>query len=331
MKRLIITGPRQAVFEEVEMPACASDGVVVRAKVTAISAGTELRVYRTIPVDDAGLFIHETRPFALPVENGYSMVGEIVEVGAQVDGLAVGQRVFVSEPHKEFVAVSATAVVPLADEIPDEEAALLRILEVAHNGLRQGHPPVGGDVAVIGQGVVGLSITAYAEAFGMRTVVIDKNENRLAIAREVGALLALNPTEDRVAEQVVELFDNAGADVTYEATSKWAGIRTAMEVTRNDGVVVIVSRNTEKPDFNPIGHPFLGKRLNVVTSCSYQSEDHRWSQKRSLALTLDLLTRRRLNVAPILTHEFAWHELPSVYERLDEGDRSIVGTTIRWG
>ena len=38
----------------------------------------------------------------------------------------------------------------------------------------------------------------------------------------------------------------------------------------------------------------------------------------------------RLNIAPMLTHEFAWHELPDVYRRLDEGDKSIVGTTIRW-
>ncbi len=330
MKRLIISGPRQAVFEDVGMPVCARDGVVVRARLTAISAGTELRVYRTIPVDEAGRFIHETRPFALPVENGYSMVGEIVEVGPEVAGLSVGARVFVSQPHREYVAVAASEVTPLPDAIPDRDATMLRILEVAHNGLRQGNPPVGGNIAVIGQGVVGLSITAYAEAFGMRSAVLDRNPNRLEIARQMGTLLALTPTEDDATRQVVELFAEEGADVTYEATSKWAGIRTAMEVTRKDGGVVIVSRHTDQPDFNPVGHPFLGKRLNLVTSCSYQPEHDRWSQRRSLELTLDLLARGRLRIAPMMTHEFAWHELPEVYARLDEGDRSIVGTTISW-
>lgn len=90
MKRLVIAGLRQAVFEEVEMPVCAADGVVVKAKVTAISAGTEVRVYRAIAVDEAGSFMHETVLFELPIENGYSMVGEVVEVGAKVEGLAVG-------------------------------------------------------------------------------------------------------------------------------------------------------------------------------------------------------------------------------------------------
>ena len=312
------------------MPACARDGVVVRARVTAVSSGTELRVYRTIPVDEAGRFMHETRPFALPVENGYSMVGEIVEVGVEVDGLAVGERVFVSEPHREYAAVAASDVTPLPDAIPDAEAAMLRILEVAHNGIRQANPPAGGNIGVVGQGVIGLSVTAYAEAFGMRTAVLDRNPNRRDIAHEIGALLAVSPTDDDALARIGELFDNEGADVTYEAASNWAGIRTAMQITRTDGAVVILSRHTERPDFNPVGHPFLGKRLNLVTSCAYKPDFHRWSQRRSLALTLDLLARRRLQVAPMLTHEFAWHELPEVYRRLDEGDRSIVGTTIRW-
>ena len=103
-----------------------------------------------------------------------------------------------------------------------------------------------------------------------------------------------------------------------------------MEVTRIDGTVVIVARHTEKPDFNPVGHPFLGKRLRLVTTYAFPAETHRWSKRRSFALTLDLLARRQLPIAPMLTHEFSWHELPEVYRRLDEGDQSIVGTTIRW-
>ena len=49
---------------------------------------------------------------------------------------------------------------------------MLSILEVSHNGLRQADPPVGGNIAVVGQGVIGLSVTACAEVFGMRTEVL---------------------------------------------------------------------------------------------------------------------------------------------------------------
>ena len=103
-----------------------------------------------------------------------------------------------------------------------------------------------------------------------------------------------------------------------------------MEVTRTDGRVVVVSRLVSTPQFNPAGHPFLGKRLNLMTSYDYPDDGHRWSRRRSVALTLDLLSRRRLNIRPILTHRFPWEQLPEVYQRLDENDEAIVGAVIDW-
>jgi len=330
MKRLIITGPKQATFEDVPMPECAKDGIIVKARVTAISAGTELRVYNTVAVDEAGKFMHESVPFELPSENGYSMVGEVVETGTEVRCLKVGDRVFVPSPHKEYAAYPADAATPLPDSIADEEAVMLNIMEISHIALRQGVPEPGANIAVIGQGVIGLSLTAYAQAYGCRTAVLDTEPARLDIARQMGVLFAANPTQENARQQLIDLFGGEGADAAYEATSKWAGIRTAMEVTRADGKVVIISRNTTDPDFNPVGHPFLGKRLHLITTYASPPDNHRWSARRSADLTLDLLARRRLHIAPMLTHKFAWHELPQVYRRLDEGDLTIVGTTFHW-
>ncbi len=329
MKRLIITAPRQAVFEDADIPRCENDGIVVRAIVTAISTGTELRVFRAIPVDKAGKFLHERIPFQFPMENGYSMVGEVIEVGADVTNVAVGDRVFARAPHKQFAAVAESMVTPLPESVPDDEAVMLSILEVAHKALRQGDPQAGANVAIVGQGVVGLSLTAYAAAFGLRTAVLDTQPVRLEAAKKVGACLATTPSDEATA-QIMQLFDSEGADVSFEAASNWRGIRTAMELTRTDGKVVIVSRHTDDPDFNPVGHPFLGKRLNIVTTYGYPPDDHRWSYRRSVDLTVDLLARRRLNIRPMLTHHFSWEELPEVYRRLDDGDASILGGIIKW-
>jgi threonine dehydrogenase-like Zn-dependent dehydrogenase len=303
MKRLLITAPKQVTFDDVEMPICATDGVVVRARVTAISTGTELRVFRAIPVDEAG---------------------------ADVSGVAVGDRVFVPAPHGQFAAVTATQVTPLPDAIPDDEAVMLNILEVGHTALRQGDPAAGANVAIVGQGVIGLSLTAYAEAFGFRTAVVDTVVERLAVARQMGVLLAVNLTETDSFDRIHELFDCAGADVAFEAASHWSGIRAAMQLTRTDGKVVVVSRHTNVPDFNPVGHPFLGKRLNLITTYGYPADGCRWSRNRSFGLTVDLLARGRLKIGPMLTHRFSWEELPEVYHRMDEGDRSIVGAIIDW-
>jgi len=330
MQRLIVTGRKQAEFEDVEPPDCPLDGVLVQAQTTAISTGTELRVFRSIPVDEAGQFLHERVPFELPTENGYSMVGEVIETGRLVNGVEIGGRVFVPAPHRQVAAMEAARVTTLPDEIPDDEAVFLSILEVAHKAVRQGNPQAGANVVIVGQGVVGLSLLAYGVAFGWRTAVLDFHPTRLEIARQLGAELAVSADDSQAREQVFDFFHGAGADVAFEAGSSWSAIRSAMELTRTDGRVVIVSRHTEKPQFNPVGHPFFGKRLSLITSYAYPPDGNRWDYRNSVNLTLDLLARRRLSIRPMLTHRFAWHELPEVYRRLDEGDRSIVGAVFDW-
>jgi len=330
MKQLMVTGAKQAEFQEVQPPRCAGDGVLVRARITAISTGTELRVFRAIPVDDEGEFLHERVPFILPAENGYSMVGDVIETGAEVGEFKVGDRVFLPAAHCQVAGMDASRVTRLPDSVSDEDASFLSILEVAHRALRDGGPPPGGNVVVVGQGVIGLSALAYCVAFGYRTAVVDLEPARLEIAREMGADLAVSPAEEDYQSRVLELFDGVGADVALEAGSNWTTIRTAMELTRTDGRVVIVSRHTLQPDFNPFGQGFLGKRLSLVTTYGYPPEGSRWDQQASVGLTVDLLSRGRLPVRPMLTHRFPWHELPDVYARMDQGDKSIVGAVLDW-
>ena len=330
MKRLIVTGPREATFEDVPTPACPADGVLVRAKRTAISTGTEIRVFRGTPVDDAGRFLHESVPFERPTENGYSMVGEIVQVGAEAEGFSVGDRVFVPEPHKQFTAVPAELAAKLPQTIPDEEAVFLNILEVSHIALRRANPAPGENVAIIGQGVIGLSALAYCRMFGFRTAVVDTDQTRLSIASRMGADLAVSTEETGFVDRVVEFFDGEGADLVIEAASDWSAIRTSMQLARPEGKVIVVARHTDTPEFNPVGHPFLGKKLTLLTSYGHPADGHRWDRRRSFDFTVGRLARRELCIEPMVTHRFDWQQLPQVYHRLDQGDSQMVGIVIRW-
>ncbi|RIK29821.1 MAG: hypothetical protein DCC55_37700 [Chloroflexi bacterium] len=330
MQRLIITAPRRAEFEDVDAPACPSDGLLVRARVTAISTGTELRVYRLIPVDAAGRFLHANVPLELPAENGYSMVGDVVEVGAAVTGFAAGDRVFAPATHRAIAAVPAHLAVKLPADAPDEQAVFLSILEVAHLALRKGSPAPGENLALVGQGVIGLAALAYGVAYGFRTVAIDTDERRLAIARQLGADLALSPAEPHFHEQVRDFCNGDGADLVIEAASVWPAIQTSMEIAAKGGRVVVVARHTDQPTFSPVGDPFLQKEIALLVSYGHPPDGHRWDRRRSFALTLEMLAKGRLHIAPMITHRFPWRELPQVYQRLDRGERDLVGIVLDW-
>ena len=81
------------------------------------------------------------------------MVGRVVAIGGEVSGFAVGDRVFVPEPHQEYAAVAADSVVKLSESIPAEVGVFLSILTVAQLAMRKGRPTPGESVAIVGLGV----------------------------------------------------------------------------------------------------------------------------------------------------------------------------------
>lgn len=330
VKQLMVTGPCVAEWVEVPEPECAVDGLVVRARLTAVSTGTEIRVFRGIAVDDRGEFLHETVPFELPAANGYSMVGTVQAVGASVEVFSVGDRVFVPAGHAQVAAVPADLAVRLPESVSDEAAVFLNILEVSHIALRRGQPTPGCQLAVLGQGVIGLAGVAYGRAFGLQTIGVDPAPVRREIGLAMGAAAVLDPLAEDFPEQVAAWGDGGGADVVLEAASGWDAIRTGMDIARTDATIVVVARHTDLPRFNPVGHPYLGKRLHLVTSYGYPADGQRWDRCTSRQLTLELLASGRIALEPMITDRIDWVELPTIYDRLAEGESSIVGVVAAW-
>ncbi len=331
MKRLVVTGPRQVELQDAPVPDCPRDGVLARAIVTAISTGTEIRGYRRIPVDDEGTMQYPGIPFPDgPAESGYSMVAEIVEVGADVEGLEVGGRVFLGEGHKEYAAAPASDVLKLPDSIPTEQAAMLNLLGVGHIALRTGEPAPGENIAVVGLGVIGQSAVAWCRAFGSRTVGIDLDRRRLEIARAMGADAVASPADAGFRSTIDDAFDGEGADMVIEAASTWRAIQTSMDIVRRDGRVVVTATHVDRPDYNPVGHPYLSQRITLKTAYGYDDPGRRWDRDRSMRLTVDMLSRSQLAIEPMITHRVPWQQLPDIYRRLDQGDLSILGVVVDW-
>ena len=185
-------------------------------------------------------------------------------------------------------------------------------------------------MAVVGLGVIGQSAVAWCRAFGFRTVGIDMDGGRLEVARAMGADAVASPADSEFQSRVDDVFEGEGADMVIEAASTWKAIRTSMDISRQGGRVVVIARHTDRPDYNPVGHPYLSQRITLKMAYGYEDPGQRWDRDHCVRLTLDMLSRGQLDIEPMITHRVPWHQLPDMYRRLDQGDLSILGVVIDW-
>jgi threonine dehydrogenase-like Zn-dependent dehydrogenase len=327
MRALRIIAPFEAAITECPEPELAPDGVLVRARYTAISTGTEMRQYRDERVAQ--------NPSGFPRANGYSMVGVVEAIGADVTGLAIGQRVFAPMPHDALVVVSQEQVYAVSDGAPDEQAVFTTLCEIGLHALRRGNPSLGENVAIIGQGIIGLATLAVARAWGLRTIALDLDARRLEFARAMGADLVVSPRDADYEGAIAAFCGPEGVDLVVEAASSWRAIETAYRIVRRRGTISIVARHTDIPDFNPIQDGMMTKEVLFTTSYAHPVMDAppdllRWTRPRDNRLILELMGKGRIDMRAAISHRITPEEIPAIYQRLHEGDASIAGVIVDW-
>ncbi len=238
MKALVKSKPEPGIWmSDVAKPAVGPNDVLIKVKKTAI-CGTDIHIYNW----DAWAQQH----VPIPLTIGHEFVGEIVELGKEVKGLKIGDRV-AGEGHiacgfcrncragrrhlcrknesvgvtrtgcfAEYVSIPAVNAYPIPDSISDTQAAILDPFgNATHTALS--FNLVGEDVLITGAGPVGLMAAAVARHAGARHVVItDINEYRLDLAKKMGISLALNSNKTTLKEAMDKLKMKEGFDVGLE-------------------------------------------------------------------------------------------------------------------
>ncbi|MCU0657982.1 MAG: L-threonine 3-dehydrogenase [Polyangiaceae bacterium] len=315
---------------DVPRPEIGPNDLLIRVRRAAI-CGTDIHIYnwdawsqKTIPV---------------PMTIGHEFVGEVAEIGSEVQGFRAGQRVSV-EGHitcgycrncragkrhlcrntkgvgvnrpgcfAEYISVPAFNAFPVPDEIPDEIAAFFDPLgNAAHTALS--FDLVGEDVLITGAGPIGVMAVAIARHVGARHIVItDVNDYRLDLARKLGATRAINVKHQRVQDVMGELGMTEGFDVGLEMSGNAQAMRDLFEVMNHGGRVALLGIPPQEVaiDWNQV--IFKGLILKGI----YGREMFETWYKMTAML------RSGLNIGPVLTHQFPFSEYQQAFELMNSG------------
>jgi 2-desacetyl-2-hydroxyethyl bacteriochlorophyllide A dehydrogenase len=320
------TGPRRVEVREEMLAEPAAGHVRVRTLVSAISGGTELLVYRgQAPADMAA----DTSIAALggtlgfPLQYGYSAVGRVEALGADVPSEWLGRPVFAFQPHQSaFLARMADLLVLPADLEPDD-AAFLPNLETAVNLVQDGQPLIGEQVVVFGQGIVGLLTSALLARMPLAALVtLDHHPRRRQLSLDLGAHASLDPADADTAAQLAALLrgdrDYSGADLAYEISGVPEALDRAVAAVGFNGRVVVASWYGSKRADLDLGGRFHRDRIRIVSSqvSTIAPElSGRWTETRRLQLALD--QARILRPSRLVSQRFPIERAAEAYELLD--------------
>ncbi len=336
MKALVKAKAERGIWmQEIERPEVGHNDVLIQINRTAI-CGTDIHIFKW---DD---WARATIPVPLAV--GHEFCGTIVEMGIEVRGFEVGDRVS-AEGHitcgvcrncragrrhlcmntvgvgvnrpgafAEYLAVPAFNVFKLPEMISDDMASILDPLgNATHTALS--FDLVGEDVLITGAGPIGIMAVAIARYAGARHVVItDVNDYRLDLAKKVGATATVNVTTDLLDKTMLDLGMEEGFDVGMEMSGNPQAFRDMLKTMHHGGKVAILGIPPDNTaiDWNQV--IFKGLELKGI----YGREMFETWYKMSSML------QSGLDITPVITHHFPIDDYLSAFELMESGQTGKV-------
>lgn len=269
MKAAVLHANEDIRFEEYPTPETTPGAVKVKVRATGICGSDVPRV------------LHNGAHF-YPIVLGHEFAGDIVEVGAGVEHLAVGDTVsgaplvpclscedcqqgnyslckhysFIGSREQgsfaEYVVIPARNAVKYDPAIPYAQAAMFEPSTVALHGLYCNGYTGGESVAILGGGTIGLFTMQWAKIFGAKQVVVfDIDEGRLALAKRLGADKTVNTKNEGFPAQAMALTGGKGYGFVFETAGNPVTMRMAFELAANKARVCFIGTPHVDLSFTP--------------------------------------------------------------------------------
>lgn len=366
MRQVLRKGFRDIVVAEVPEPALRSQHVLIRPHYSLISSGTEMAsihnegVVREVAGNPSHLkkvldvmkvagpirTINETlAKFNEYAQLGYSGAGVIVEKDPAIGELAVGDRVAYggeATGHCETVLAGRNLVVKLPETVPFNAACFTTLGSIAANAVRIAGIGFGETVAVIGLGLVGQLVAQLVRVQGGVAIGIDLRASRVDLARSLGADHGV--TGDDVVAQCGAITAGRGVDVAIVAAAakSAAPVELALNICRDRGRIVVVGAVEVAVPWDVA----YRKEISVLMSRAYGPGSYdpeyeqkgvdyplpyvRWTERRNMEEFVRLLGAGRVDVARLVTHEFALEHAPDAYKLLFDPAAESLAVLLRY-
>ncbi|PYG46485.1 L-threonine 3-dehydrogenase [Pantoea sp. AG1095] len=318
------------MVKDAPIPEPGHNDLLIKIRKTAI-CGTDVHIYNW---DD---WSRKTIP--VPMITGHEYVGEVVGMGQEVKGFAVGDRVS-GEGHitcghcrncragrthlcrntvgvgvnrqgcfAEYLVIPAFNAFKIPDNISDELAAIFDPFgNAVHTALS--FDLVGEDVLISGAGPIGIMAAAVCKHVGARHVVItDVNDYRLDLAHKMGVTRAVNVAQENLRDVMAELGMTEGFDVGLEMSGAPPAFRTLLEVMNHGGRIALlgIPPGEMSIDWNQV--IFKGLFIKGI----YGREMFETWYKMAA------LIQSGLDLTPIITHRYHIDEFQQGFDEMRSG------------
>lgn len=335
--QLWFTAPFSVEVRDVTVPAPAPDQVLVRTRYSAVSAGTELLLYRgqmpgSMALDASLASLQQSSHY--PLQYGYACVGEVQQTGRDVDPAWQGRQVFSFQPHASHFLATPDQLMAVPDDLSAQAAVFLPNMETAVNLVQDGQPLIGERVVVLGQGIVGLLLSGLLARFPLANLAaVEGQTERQSLAHMMGVDDVYSPDEATEPSARSSTVDPAlvDADLIYEVSGHPEALNLAIGLSGFASRIVIGSWYGNKRVSIDLGGEAHRNRLQLITSqvsTLAPALSGRWDKPRRFNLAWEML--RRIDSTQLITHTLSLGEAGWLYRQLHEEASGIMQTLFHY-
>jgi L-iditol 2-dehydrogenase len=219
----------------------------------------------------------------------------------------------------EFVVVPERIMYGLPDAVPLEHAALIEAVSVAVHAAKITPLSATDDVVVVGAGMIGLlAIQALRQAGVGRVLAVDIDDDRLALAKRLGATLTFHGAQGDAVAAILEATGGRGAAAALEVVGTTATIDAAVRSVRKGGAVTLVGNLSPKAEI-PL-QMVVNRELVLRGSCASNGE---------YPECIDLMARGAIDVRPLISACISLDEAPRWFERLHAREPGLMKVVVQ--